>query len=81
MHDFSDDRDRLDELLGATGFAEPPGDFSAGVMARVKAAGQEHSPGLSAWLQWLGVGLGAALTVVRLLGFIFSAWLALDAAG
>jgi hypothetical protein len=76
--DFQSD---LDQLLLTQPLPKPPTDFSDRVMIQV-AQEPLPQPNLwqQSWLQWAAICLGLGLGVMRLAGFIFSAWLALETA-
>ena len=70
----------LEQLLGRHALPEPPPGFSDDLMARLDTEPAPRPLWQRPWLQWSAVGLGFGLTLMRLVSYVFGAWLALASA-
>lgn len=81
MHESDPEFHRLDALMTAYPPASVPEGFAERAMQRVEAETPAVPVWERPWVQWLAASLGLALTLGRLLTYIFSAWLAVELAG
>jgi hypothetical protein len=71
----------LDALLQRCSPPPPPADFPRRVMRRIAITPLPAPLWVRPWAQWLAASLGLVLAAGRLLGYVFSAWLATGQAG
>jgi hypothetical protein len=81
MNRPDDTQSELDHLLLQQLLPQPSTDFVNQVMAQV-AQEPRPIPNLwqRSWLQWVAISIGLGLGLLRLIGYMFSAWLALETA-
>ena len=73
--------ERLDTLIESHPPAPPPLGFAARVMGHLARELHPVPFWQRPWVQWLATTLGLVLALGRLVGYILSAWLAVEVAG
>ncbi|MEA3277340.1 MAG: hypothetical protein U9Q81_19075 [Pseudomonadota bacterium] len=81
MNEQDPDLAALDALIEAHPPDNAPAGFPERVMGLVASEPLVRPFWQRDWVQWLAAGVGLALTLGRLVGYILSVWLAVEVAG
>ena len=81
MPEADSEFDELDALINDHCITHVPEGFSGRVMQHIEMQIPAIMLWEHPWIQWVAAGIGLAFALGRLVGYIFSAWLAIELAG